>query len=83
MGEPSRNSDTMIFIYLQKLPRCSLKLLPFCCLALIRDKLEMKKKIPVGCMFLEYIYILVVLVEVQLCFCAPFIYGDFIAVAAG
>ena len=34
-------------------------------------------------MFLEYIYILVVLVEVQLCFCAPFIYGDFIAVAAG
>ena len=29
------------------------------------------------------VYILVVLVEVQLCFWAPFIYGDFIAVAAG
>ena len=29
------------------------------------------------------VYILVVLVEVQLCFCASFIYGDFIAVAAG
>lgn len=34
-------------------------------------------------MFLEYMYILVVVVEVQLCFCAPSIYGDFIAVAAG
>lgn len=44
MGEHSRNSDTMIFIYLQKLPRCSLKFLPFWCVALIRDKLEMKKK---------------------------------------
>ena len=44
MGEHSRNSDTMIFIYLQKLPRCSLKFLPFCCEAHIRDKLEMKKK---------------------------------------
>lgn len=34
-------------------------------------------------MVLEYIYILVVVVEVQLCFCASSIYGDFIAVAAG
>ena len=58
MGEHSRNSDTRIFIYLQKLSRCSLKFLPFCCVALIRDKLEM-------------------------CFCAPSIYEDFIAVAAG
>ena len=82
MGEHSRNSDTMIFIYLQKLPRCSLKLLPFCCMCSpYKGQVgNEEKRIPVGCMFLEYIYILV---EVQLCFCAPFIYGDFIAVAAG
>lgn len=34
-------------------------------------------------MFLEYMYRLVVVVEVQLCFCAPSIYRDFIAVVAG
>ena len=57
VGEHSRNSDTMIFIYLQKLPRCSRTFLPFCCVALIRDNLEMKKKHPSRMQCLEYIYI--------------------------
>ena len=82
MGEHSRNSDTMIFIYLQKLPRCSLKFLPFWCVALIRDKLEMKKKHS-SRMHVFGIHVHIGRCVVQLCFCAPSIYGDFIAVAAG